>query len=126
MIHHKRDRSLAPIPPDEVSTLRLNGPIRSMLGRNRIDLTKAEAASLCRWIGVEVHRPELETVPGPDPATDYLSGDRRRAESPESRPLDADATAADIQALRVGALTKGTPANSSAPPPKASRGRKGA
>lgn len=96
MIHYRSDRSNEPIPHDECSTLRLDGPLKHMLGRSVVHLTKAEAKSLSAWIGVVVNRPDLPEVPGPD----YLDGD---ATSPD--------------ALRVRAIEKGTAARSRPPRP---------
>jgi hypothetical protein len=84
MIHYRSDRSNQAIPHEECSTFRLDGCVKHMLGRNVVHLTKAESAAFCRWIGVEVHRPELETIPGPS-----------------DDPLDLDAIEDDLAALVV-------------------------
>ena len=59
------DLTGAELAEGEASTLRLSGPIAAMAGRTEIDLGKAPAAALVRWLGIDLHRPELEAVAGP-------------------------------------------------------------
>lgn len=106
MIHYRSDRSNQPIPAEECSTLRLDGPLRHMLGRRTAHVTKAEAAALARWFGVPIDRPELEHVEGPEAVTlDGLPLDVSEFRPPA--PGDRDATAADLPAGLVVKRSKG-------------------
>lgn len=67
MVHFNCDVTGADLAEGETTTLRITGPLRSMLGRSRVELGKPAAAALARWLGAEVVRPELERIPGPEP-----------------------------------------------------------
>lgn len=84
------------IPEGQETVLHASGCLVRMIGRKRIDLSKPAAASLARWLGHPIERPELEQVPGPE--SDL---------GPFGVSVDP--------ALRVDALQRGTPAGSSPP-----------
>lgn len=69
-IRFRSDRSNVEVPDEEVSTLRLAGPIKGMTGRPAVHLTKPEALALAKWLGFEINRVDVETVPGPEPVRD--------------------------------------------------------
>jgi hypothetical protein len=67
MMTYKSDRSGEDIPSEQCSTLRLDGPIRQMVGRGEVHLTKAEGLALAKWLRLPVERPGMETIEGPEP-----------------------------------------------------------
>jgi hypothetical protein len=54
------------VPAPEVSTLKVDGPLRAMIGRTELHLSKPAAAALARWLGLPVERPGMETTEGPE------------------------------------------------------------
>jgi hypothetical protein len=67
MTHFVCDVTRADLAESEATTIRISGPLRSMLGRSRIELSKPAALALARWLDPDVSRPELEVIPGPEP-----------------------------------------------------------
>lgn len=67
MRHFTCDKDRQKLSPDEVTTLKVNGPLAAMIGRRELHLSKPAAAALGRWLGYPIVRPELEERPGPDP-----------------------------------------------------------
>lgn len=57
----------------EATVLRVSGPLRSMLGRSRVELSKPAALALARWLDPDINRPGVENIPGPEPVR---AGDR--------------------------------------------------
>jgi hypothetical protein len=51
----------------EASVLVIRGPLRSMLGRSRVELSKPAALALAKWLDPDVSRPGLEAIVGPGP-----------------------------------------------------------
>lgn len=70
------DRTMKPVPFDEVTILRIaSGPLGSMIGRKELHFDKPEALAIAKWLGFDLARPELETIPGPDGVTAGLDLD---------------------------------------------------
>lgn len=62
------DVTSQPVPESEVSVIRLEGPIREMIGRPELHLSRPVAAALGRWLGRrDIACPELERLGGADP-----------------------------------------------------------
>lgn len=53
------------LSPDELSTLKVAGPLKYMTGSPELHLSKPAAAALAKWLGYDVEMPELEPVEGP-------------------------------------------------------------
>jgi hypothetical protein len=56
------------IPEGQETVLHASGCLARMIGRKRVDLSKPAALALARWLDPDVSRPELEVIPGPEPA----------------------------------------------------------
>lgn len=67
MQHLTSDVSGADLAEPEATVLRISGPLRSMLGRSRVELSKPAALALARWLDPDISRPGLEEIEGPEP-----------------------------------------------------------
>src|SRR5690348_2736682 len=64
MTHYICDLTGRDLAEPEATVLVIRGPLRSMLGRSRIELGKPAALALARWLDPDISRPELESIPG--------------------------------------------------------------
>lgn len=58
--HYTCDRSRQRLSPDEVTILRLAGPLKSMTGRSELHLAKDQARELARWFGFTLADPPAD------------------------------------------------------------------
>jgi hypothetical protein len=64
---HFCDRTNTKLTPEETTTLKISGPLASMIGRREIHIGKPESIAVARWLGFDLARPDVATVPGPEP-----------------------------------------------------------
>lgn len=102
MQHLNCDVTGEDLTESKASVLVIRGPLRSMLGRSRIELGKPAALALARWLDPDVQRPGLEEIEGPE------------------SDLGVFGVSVD-PAIRVQALEHGTPAGSRPPKGRATR-----